>query len=76
MLKGRKHNAHVDEAEDDEKEVKEAEDEEMKEAEDDEPYETMESYKFDKDGDVILESEDIIDADYMKSLCAIAERIN
>jgi hypothetical protein len=35
----------------------------------------MESFKFDADGDVILESEDIIDAEYMKSLCAIAERI-
>lgn len=79
MLKGRKHNLHVDEGE---KEVKE--DDMLKgrkhnlhvdEAEDDEPYETMESFKFDADGDVILESEDIIDAEYMKSLCAIAERI-
>jgi hypothetical protein len=65
-LKGRKHNGHIDEAEDDEeKPVKEAE----------EPYETMESFKFDKYGDVILESEDIIDAEYMKSLCMMAERI-
>ena len=72
-LKGRKHNGHIDEAEDDEeKPVKEAE-EEVKE--DEEPYETMESYKFDKYGDVILESEDIIDAEYMKSLCMMAERI-
>ena len=74
-LKGKVHNGHIAEAEDEEK-VDEAEDEEKKVDEDDEPYETMESYKFDKDGDVILESEDIIDANYMKSLCAMAERIN
>lgn len=72
-LKGRTHNGHIAEGEKEEKEVKEAEEEEVKEA--DEPYETMESFKFDKDGDVILESEDIIDANYMKSLCAMAERI-
>lgn len=78
-LKGRKHNGHVDEGE---KEVDE--DDPLKgrkhnlhvdEAEDDEPYETMESYRFDADGDVILESEDIIDAEYMKQLCAMADRI-
>ena len=74
MLKGRKHNLHIDEADDEEK-VDEADDKEVKEAED-EQYETMESYKFDKDGDVILESEDIIDANYMKSLCAMAARIS
>ena len=77
-LKGRKHNLHVDEGEKEEVE----EDDPLKGRkhnlhvdEADEPYETMESFNFDADGDVILESEDIIDAEYMKSLCAIAERI-
>ena len=79
MLKGRKHNLHVDEGEDENVD----EDDMLKgrkhnlhgDEKEDEVYETMESFKFDKDGDVILESEDIIDADYMKTLCAIAERI-
>lgn len=43
--------------------------EETSESEKDEPYETTESYKYDKDGEVILESDDIIDSNYMKSLC-------
>lgn len=72
-LKGRNHNGHIAEGEE-ETPVKEGEEETpVKEA--DKPYETMESFKFDKDGDVILEAEDIIDANYMKSLCAMAERI-
>lgn len=84
-LKGRKHNGHIAEGEEEE-EVTEAEvkeDDPLKGRkhnghidEDEGTYETMESYKFDGDGDVILESEDVIDANYMKSLCAIAERIN
>lgn len=39
-------------------------------------FETMESIKFDKDGEVILESEDVIDADYMKYICSMAARID
>lgn len=42
----------------------------------DKPFETIESFKYDADGDVILESEDIIDADYMKSLCRMTESLN
>lgn len=59
----------------------EAEDTEDKEEttktnEDNKPFETMESFKFDNNGDVILESDDIIDADYMKSLCRMTESLN
>jgi exonuclease SbcD len=43
--------------------------------EDEETYETMESYKYDRNGEIVLEGEDIIDADYMKRLCSIAESI-
>lgn len=70
MLRNRKPNAHVD--------VNEADDEINEEENVDEcgeDFETMESVKFDENGDVILESEDIIDAEYMKSLCMMAERI-
>lgn len=51
-------------------------DKEAETIEDAEPFETMESFKYDADGDVILESEDVIDADYMKSLCRMTESLN
>lgn len=75
ILNNRHHNAHISEGEDkDEKEPKKKEDCEDCE-ENEETYETMESYKYDKNGEIVLEGEDIIDADYMKRLCAIAESI-
>lgn len=42
---------------------------------DDTQYETRESFKFNDEGEIMLEAEDIIDAKYMKSLCALAESI-
>lgn len=66
MLKGKKHNLHVDEAEDDE-EVKEAEDDKIEE--DDEDYETTESVKVNEDGDVELDESEVIDQDLMKLWC-------
>lgn len=45
----------------------EAEDEqEPADEAEDEPIETMETYKFDRHGDIVLEGEDVIDAAYMK----------
>lgn len=64
MLRGRNHNAHVAEDENEENPTDEAE-----------PIETMETYKFDRNGDIVLEGEDIIDAAYMKQLCQMAQRI-
>lgn len=64
-LRGRSHNGHVAEKDTD-GEAEEA----------DEPIETMETYKFDRNGDIVLESDDVIDAAYMKELCRMAERIS
>jgi hypothetical protein len=69
LLKNRHHNAHISEGEEDEAKKKETCEEK------EETYETMESYKYDRNGEIVLEGEDIIDADYMKRLCAIAESI-
>lgn len=65
MLRNRNHNAHVSECEDEEEQP----------TDEDEPIETMETYKFDRNGDIVLESEDVIDAAYMKQLCQMAQRI-
>ena len=43
--------------------------------EDEEMFETLETYKFDKDGDVVLDESDVIDENYMKYLCGMVERI-
>ena len=75
MLKGRKHNAHVAEAEDDCEGCKESEDDECKEAEDDEDYETTESVKMNEDGDVELDESEVIDQDLMKLWCQDFKRI-
>ena len=72
MLKGKKHNLHVDEAEDEEK-VDEAE--EDKEVDEDEDYETTESVKMNEDGDVELEESEIIDQDLMKLWCRDFKRM-
>ena len=61
MLKGRKHNGHVDEGEDDEvDEADDKDDKQVDEAED----------------DVKLDESEVIDEDLMKLWCAQAERIN
>lgn len=60
MLKGRKHNAHIDETEDeDDKEVK-------NESEEDDVYETREVVKFDENDEVVLDESDVIDSHNMK----------
>lgn len=61
MLKGRKHNLHVDEAEKDD------------EVDEDEDFETEESVKMNEEGDVELDEADKIDESLMKAWCA---RIN
>lgn len=61
MLKGRKHNAHVAEADDS--------CENCKEAEDEEDYETTEVVKMDEDGNVELDESEVIDQDLMKLWC-------
>lgn len=83
-LKGKPHNCHVDEDEVEEDDMLKktlhngnaAHNDHIKEKEDDEVFETVETFKFDKDGDIMLDESDVIDENYMKSLCAIAERIS
>ena len=75
MLRGRNHNLHIDE--DEEENIEEADDaddkleddkkEDANEAE--EEFETMESVKFDEDGNVELDEDDIIDENLMKAWC-------
>lgn len=58
MLRGRKHNAHIDETEEDDKEVKESEEDDV--------YETRENVKFDENDEVVLDESDVIDSQNMK----------
>ena len=75
MLRGRNHNLHIDE--DEEENIEEADDaddkleDDKKEDvnEDEEEFETMESVKFDEDGNVELDEDDIIDENLMKAWC-------
>ena len=76
MLKGRKHNGHIAETEEDKDEVKECDNKEVKEDdEDDEDYETTEAIKLNDDGDVVLDESEIIDQNLMKLWCRDFERI-
>ena len=59
MLNGKPHNNHVAEGEEQSSEVDEAE----------EDFETIETVKFNEDGDVELDEEDVIDESTMQRWC-------
>ena len=65
VLKGKHHNNHVDEGE--EEDVDEGEDENLDE---DELFETRESVQFDEDGNVILDKADVINESVMDLWCS------
>ena len=65
VLKGKHHNNHVDEGE--EEDVDEGEDENIDE---DELFETRESVQFDEDGNVILDKADVINESVMDLWCS------
>jgi len=66
LLKGKHHNNHVDEGEEDD-DVNEKEDTEVDETE---IFETRESVQFDKNGNVVLDDADVINESVMDYWCA------
>lgn len=72
MLRNRKHNAHVDVNEADD-EIDEDEEEKVEECGED--FETMESVKFDENGDVELDESEVIDSNLMKLWCSTTSKI-
>jgi len=65
MLKGKPHNNHVAEGETAEVEAEE----ELDEEEEDEDFETVEEVKFNEDGDIELDEDDVIDESTMSKWC-------